>query len=418
MKRIIALLFVVTFVVACFCSCQEANTPASDSSAGSEPVVKIAHIGGFTGSYAPYAAIEKQCAEMMQDIINENGGIKSLGGAKIEFVYGDHMSDTTQIKTVFERTVADEDVVAVLHNTSSTFSVPMTSYAEKIGIPFMTINSGSAITESGYKYVFQDTAHATEVGTTQVEFLKYLNEEYGVGTDKVGILFMDNDAGRDSADGAKALVDTAGFSIIAEEAYPIGSADMSSQIVSLKDAGAEVVFLFGDLNDLKQVMSTMKSFEYNPLIIGGGGGMALNDFAVALGDNAEGICFVGPSSFDSIHVQNDPELKAIIDEYHERYGYYPSTFELGFLSEVVILVDAIEACGSTDRKVINDTLHEMEYTSMQFGEPRKFEADGSSPNTYFGIQQWQKLDNGELAACGVWPEKFCSTELEFEHATD
>ncbi len=402
---------VVVALLLTACAAPAVSTAAAEKPAEVKPV-KIAHIAGFTGSFATYSAMEKNAAIMMEDVINKAGGIKSLGGAPIKFVFADHMSDAAQVTTVFERTVEDPDIVAVLHNNSSTFTLPMLASMEKVGIPLFTINSAAKITNQGYTFVFQSVFLASEVGKAQVEFIKYMKDTYGLNTSKVGIIFQDNDPGRDGAEASKKLAVDNGLTVVAFEAFPIGSADMSPQVVKLMNSGAEIVLLTGDINDCKQVLSTMKTYNYKPLVIGGGAGFMIQEFAKALGDNAIGVTTVATYAFDAKHVKENAQLNGLVNEFFTRYGVYPSSYEMGLMSETLSVVAALEKSGSRDRTVLRDTLKAMEHTTFAIGSPMKYSAEGASPNMIAAVDQWQKLSNGVYALVGVWPVKYMTSKFD------
>lgn len=432
MKKVIASILVAAMVLTC-CACgaksgdsqsaaSEATASKTDTSSAAEeskadenadaPTVKIAHIAGFTGSFATYAEFEKHAAELMQEYINGKGGIQSLGGANIEFVYYDHMSDASQVPSVFERAVEDPEVVAVLSNNSSSMTTAMLAGMEKAQVPLLTINSAASIVDQGYTYIFQTVFAASEVGAAQVNFLSYLQEKSGLDTSKIGILFQDNDAGRDGGDASKALAEEAGMEVVAFEAYPVGSPDMSSPVVNLINAGAEAVFLTGDINDLKQVISTMKQYDYSPLIIGGAAGFMVQEFAEALGDDAIGVCTASTYAYNAKHVLEDPTLSEITELFHEKYGQYPSSYEMGMISQTLMIVEALEETGAADRTAIRDYMKATEFTTYAAGSPLKVTEAGASPDHVAMICQWQKQDNGEIVLSGIWPEEYASTEMQ------
>lgn len=74
----------------------------------------------------------------MVDYINDNGGIASMNGAKIEVVYGDNTSDTTVCVTVADRVFSDESVMFALGAGSSTLLLPMLPSVEKYQVPILT----------------------------------------------------------------------------------------------------------------------------------------------------------------------------------------------------------------------------------------------------------------------------------------
>ena len=401
MKRITSSILVIVLLIACLGSAL-AETPKT---------IKIAHVAGFTGSFATYSAYEKRAAELMQEYINTRGGIKSLNGAKIEYVYFDHMSDASQVSSVFERAVEDKDVVAVLSNNSSSMTSAMLASMEKAGVPLLTINSAASLVNQGYTYIFQTVFAAAEVGVAQVNFLSYLQKNKGLDTTKIGILFQDNDAGRDGGESSKKRAEAAGMQVVGLEAYPVGSPDMSSPVVNLISSGAEIVFLTGDINDLKQVISTMKQYKYAPLIIGGGAGLMVQEFAEALGEDAIGVCTVVTYAHNAKHVVEDATLSEITELFHEKYGLYPSPYEMGIISQTLMIADALEKTKSVDRTVLRDYMKATAFTTYAAGSPLKVNEAGASPDHVALICQWQKLDNGEIVLSGVWPEEYATTAL-------
>lgn len=424
MKKITALLMAAMMLLA-FAGCtNQANPPQSQpqttvpdtatptaAPAAAVPNVKISLIAGFTGSFATYSQYEKRAAELMQKYINDKGGISSLGGAKIEFSYADHMSDPSQVATIFERAVEDKDVVAVLSNNSSSMTSGMLASMEKAKIPLLTINSATKIVEQGYSYIFQTVFAASEVGAAQVNFLSHLQQTEGIDTSKIGILFQDNDAGRDGGDASKVLAEAAGMQVVAFEAYPVGSPDMSSPVVNLINSGAEAVFLTGDINDLKQVMATMKQYEYSPLIIGGGAGFLIQEFAEALGDDAIGVCTAATYAYNAKHVTEDPTLSEITNLFHDTYGQYPSSYEMGVISQTLMIWEALEKTGKADRTVIRDYMKDNKFTTYAAGSPLQVSDTGASPDHKAMICQWQKLDSGEIVLSGIWPTEYATQQL-------
>lgn len=416
MKKTLAYLLVVAMLLLCVgCSTgTQPNNEESSEPSKAEETVKIAHIAGFTGSFATYSNYERRAAELVQDYINDKGGIASLDGAKIEFVYYDHMSDASQVASVFERAVADKDVVAALSNNSSSMTSAMLASMEKAGVPLLTINSASSLVDQGYTFIFQTVFAASEVGTAQVNFLSYLQETRGLDTSKIGILFQDNDAGRDGGDASREMAEAVGMEVVGFEAYPVGAPDMSSPVVNLINSGAEVVFLTGDINDLKQVISTMKQYDYNPVIIGGGAGFLVQEFAEALGDDAIGVCTVATYAFNAKHVKEDATLSEITELFHERYGLYPSSYEMGVISQTLMIVEALENTGSVDRAVLRDYMKEHSFTTYAAGSPLQVNEAGASPDHVAMICQWQKLDNGEIVLSGVWPDAYAAADLVYD----
>lgn len=72
-------------------------------SAMAETVVKIGNVEPLSGPSASVGQQGKNAREMAVEEINAAGGIKSLGGAKLELIYADSKSDPNVGVTETER---------------------------------------------------------------------------------------------------------------------------------------------------------------------------------------------------------------------------------------------------------------------------------------------------------------------------
>ena len=124
MKRNIwNLILVVSLALAMFGCAQPASTVAPQATtapvaeATKPPAVGTIKLGGFfplTGGTAKVGIENRQGLQMAIDEINAAGGIKSLGGAKIEMVWGDSQGKPDVGISEVERLVQQENVVAIL----------------------------------------------------------------------------------------------------------------------------------------------------------------------------------------------------------------------------------------------------------------------------------------------------------------
>src|SRR5258707_2058182 len=104
-------------------------------------------------------------AEMGVDHINAQGGIKSLGGAKLRLVVLDAADTTEKAKNAAQRMVAQEtDLVAASGAYLSSFTLAVTEVTERANLPVLTLSYSDLITDRGFKYVFQTSATAGSQG--------------------------------------------------------------------------------------------------------------------------------------------------------------------------------------------------------------------------------------------------------------
>src|SRR5437588_8547503 len=93
--------------------------------------------------------------------INAQGGIKSLGGAKMKLVVIDCGDTTEKAKNAAQRMVAQEtDLVAATGSYLSSFTLAVTEVTERAELPMLTLSYSDLLTGRGFKYIFQTSATA------------------------------------------------------------------------------------------------------------------------------------------------------------------------------------------------------------------------------------------------------------------
>src|SRR5438132_10798644 len=123
--------------------------------------VKMAMIAPLSGPWARQGQLLRQGAEMAIDEINQKGGIEKLGGAKFELVVGDAGDSTEKAKNAAQRLLSDQpDLIGGFGSWLSSFTLAVTEVTERAELPWLTLSYSDAITNRGFKYVFQTSATA------------------------------------------------------------------------------------------------------------------------------------------------------------------------------------------------------------------------------------------------------------------
>ena len=103
--------------------------------------VKIAVIAPLSGPWARQGTLVKWGAETAINEINAAGGIKAMGGAKLELVAIDAGDSAEKAKNAAQRLVAQEpDVVGGMGAWLSTFTLAVTEVTERAQIPWLTLS--------------------------------------------------------------------------------------------------------------------------------------------------------------------------------------------------------------------------------------------------------------------------------------
>ena len=171
-RRWIASAVVVMLAVSAMAGCSS-QKPSSDPSGASASVqnggettekVKIAIFTNLTGASASDGEYARRAFEIVEEMMNDKmGGIQSLGGAKIELVYHDMMSDNTMIKTVVEKGLSDPDVAFAVGAMGSGYTMAAVPAISKAGVPMLTTAMADSLDEQNCQYLWLTSPYSSSV---------------------------------------------------------------------------------------------------------------------------------------------------------------------------------------------------------------------------------------------------------------
>ena len=128
--------------------------------------VKIALVVPLSGPWARQGILEQMGAELAIEDVNNSGGIKALGGAKMKLVLYDTGDTAEKAKNAAQRLVAQEpDVAGGIGCWLSSFTLAVTEVTERAELPWLTLSYSDLITGRGFKYIFQSAPTADAQAT-------------------------------------------------------------------------------------------------------------------------------------------------------------------------------------------------------------------------------------------------------------
>lgn len=354
--------------------------------------VKIAFLNPLSGSNVDAGVQDLNAVQLAVDDVNKAGGIKALGGAKLQLVVVDTTSDPKNAASVAERVFSTEKVAGGVGTGISGLTLPIQPIAERARVPIITNSINDQITSLGYKYTFQVTPKGSQFGNTQVQFLKELNEKYNLGIKDVAVVYENSGYGVSTAGGIKQIAADAGLNIVLYEAYPHGFTDASALVTKIKASGAKALFPIAYTTDAKLIINTMKQMGVSPVIIGGGAGFLWPVFGKEMGDAVNGFVSVASWNWDSKSISTVPELAAITERYEQRFGTFMTEHAGPSYVAVRMLAEAMETAKSADPTKVRDALASFENDKIGgFMQPGKIKIDAKGWNSAVHpvMIQWQ-----------------------------
>jgi len=272
--------------------------------------VKIGVIYPLTGGAAAAGRELRAGAELAAEIANtvmadlpmtmaNNSGIKSLGGAKIVLIFKDHEGNPTLGADLAKKLILDDKVDGILGCYHSSVTKTVSAVCEQYGIPMINGSSTSPdLTQRGFKWFWRTTPHDKWFTKDLFELLKGLSEGKVRGVSAVSKKELMNLAsacektewGSHVSGLIEELAKEYGFKMKKSLLYAAKSADLSSEVRSLKAARPDVMLFASYASDAILMVKTLNAQKAQPKIIWGqDAGFEVPEFRTTLGDSVVGI---------------------------------------------------------------------------------------------------------------------------------
>lgn len=363
--------------------------------------INVGVIMPLSGANAQFGINSRNGVELVADEINAAGGIKSLGGARINLVVADSTSTPTTAANVAQRLLTQNDVVAILGAFASSLTIAISEVTERRGVPLLTMSFSDQITGRGFENIFQVVAKASALGKAQFDGTVAIAAAAGQKLEKIAIMYEDTAYGTSQAAGLRDGAKAAGVQIVMDDAYPLGITDVTPLINKLRTSGAQAVFPVSYLNDSLQIIRAMRQQKLTIPAIGGAAGYVIPDFEKGLGEFAEGVLSISPANYDLA-----PELT---ERFRRRYGYFMVHEALEHAVCMEVLGQALEAAKSTApealRKALHGTRFDGGWTKAMTGGAVQFDRTGLNTLSVPVMVQWRAK---ELVT--VWPSEFAKSK--------
>jgi branched-chain amino acid transport system substrate-binding protein len=377
---------------------------ATPSAFGQAKPINVGVILPLSGANAQFGVNSRNGIELVADQINAAGGVKALGGAKINLIVADSTSTPTAAATAAQRLITQSEVTAILGAFASSLTIAISEVTERRDIPFLTMSFADQITGRGFKNIFQVVAKASVIGNAQLAYTLELAKAAGVRIEKIAVMYEDTAYGTSQATGIRAAAKNANIEIVMDDAYPLGITDATPLINKLRTSGAQAVFPVSYLNDSMLIIRTMRQQRIAIPAIGGAAGYVIPDFEKALGEFAEGVLSVAPANYDL--------APALTEPFRKRFGYFMVHEALEHAVCLDVLVQAIERAKSARPEDVAAAMRgarfEGGWTRAMTGGAVQFDKTGLNTLSVPVMVQWRGKD---LAT--VWPSEYAQAKASW-----
>jgi branched-chain amino acid transport system substrate-binding protein len=334
----------------------------------SDTEIKIGQTMPLSGPASAYASIGKTEAAYFR-MINDRGGIN---GRKINLIqYDDAYSPPKAVEQV-RKLVESDEVLLTFQILGTPSNVAVQKYLNSMKVPQL-FAAASALRFSDPKSFPWTIGYDPNNFVEGRVYGQYILKEYPNA--KIGVLYQNDDFGKDYLNGIKSgLGDKAAKMVVAEVSYEVSDPTVDSQILRIKDSGADLFFSATTPKPAAQAIKRIAESDWHPVYIVSMKATSVGSVLKPAGfENAKGIISTnyGKEPLDP-QWADDPGVKryfAFMAKYYPE-GDSGSNFNTYGYSVGQLLVHVLEQCGDDLTR---------ENVMKQATSLKDFEADFSLP---------------------------------------
>jgi branched-chain amino acid transport system substrate-binding protein len=359
----------------------------------SDTEIKVGNINPYSGPASAYGLIGKTIGAYFNKV-NAEGGIN---GRKINYIsYDDHYSPPKAVEQA-RKLVESDEVLLIFQSLGTPSNTAIQKYMNSKKVPQLFVATGATKWGDPKNFPWTMGWQPTYQSEGRI-YAKFLLANHPNG--KVGILYQNDDYGKDYVKGLKdGLGDKAKSMIVAEVPYETSDPTVDSQMVRLKASGADVFFNVTTPKFAAQAIKKAAEIGWQPVHL-------LNNVSQSVGsvlkpaglENAKGIY----SSYylkdaNDPQWQDDPAMKewrAFMDKYFPE-GDKTSSFTTYGYAVAQTLEQVLRQCGD-DLTRENVMKQAANLKNLQIGLLLPGIKINTSPDDYYPIEQMQmQRFNGE-----------------------
>ena len=313
--------------------------------------IKLGFTPPITGGFASEGSLQIKAIKLALKQINEAGGVN---GKKINLITVDNQSTNPGALAALQKAVDQEKVVALVGCLYSTQVLATSDAIKNYGIPTIIGATNVNITRQGNPWLFRVRPDDSIAAGAMV---KYIKED--TKFTKIGILHDTDAFGTGGADLVEQGVKAAGLTVVKRVSYTTKDKDYTAELLGLKNAGAEIMVLYGTSDEdvaliQRQYRQLGAPFKY----LGSPSSQAADALNLSR-EAAEGIL----AAADFVPGYNEANRK-FTAEYRKEYNEEYDTVQSWPYDGLNILVNAIKTGGEDRAKIRAAILATQGYKGM------------------------------------------------------
>ncbi len=347
-------------------------------------IIKFGSIAPKTGPLAGGAVVTQwPSVRLWVEEVNARGGL-NVGGEMmtIELIEYDDKTNPGEHIKLAQRLATQDKVDFVVAPYGTGFNIAAAPIYGKFGYPMIAV---SAITDKVEELTTRYPNLFFTLGTTTafVDGVKEIlmeQRDAGVIGNEVAMVNVADAFGIELADRARELFKEAGFDIVYDKSYPLGTPDLSPVMKGAKDSGAKAFVAWSYPPDSfglaeQAIIENLDVNLYYSAVA-----TSFPAFGDAYGSKINNVLGAGGTNVD------EPKIaayrKAHLDVTGKVADYWASANTYAALQ---ILEQAIVGAGTVERNIVTQYIKENSFDTVM----GKLSFENNFSNTFWSVGQWQ-----------------------------
>lgn len=347
----------VAAAVAIAMSITAAHAQKKYDTGASDTEIKVGQTVPLSGPASAYATIGKAQAAYIK-MINDQGGVN---GRKINLIqYDDAYSPPKTVEQIRKLVESDEVLLTFqIIGTAPNAAVQKYLNIKKVPQLFAATGATRFTDPKNFPWTMGFNPNYFVEGRIYGQYILKAHPNA-----KIGVLYQNDDLGRDYLNGLKAgLGDKASKMIVGEASYEISDPTIDSPLLRLKDAGADLLFSASTPKQAAQAIKKIAAIGWKPIHIIDINATSVSAVLKPAGlENSKGIISVGYVKDPADPVWKDDEgnkrYLAFMEKYYPDGDKYSNLNVYGYIT-AQLLVHVLRQCGDdlTRKNVMAQASH-------------------------------------------------------------
>ncbi len=327
--------------------------------AAAQETVKIGLVTALSGQSARAGEAITRGLSIAIDELNAKGGV--LKGRKFELVRRDDEATPAKGVIAARELIFKEKVAVLFGGLDTPVSLAIVPIVNQEKIPFMgPWAAGTAITKNGAdpNFVFRVSAVDEIVNKAMLQY-----SQKTFNAKNCGMILVNNPWGESNEKGLMAALGAKGMKPAGIEKFGQDDVDVVPQLTRLKAAGADCLFLVGNVGPSSQVVKSLDRMGWKPPIVSHWG-PAGGRFTELAGPSAKDVHFIQTYSFFGKQSPvGEKVMKALMAKYPDVKWPGDVTPAVGVANAydaMMLTAMAIEKAGSTAGPAIRDGYYKID----------------------------------------------------------